>query len=175
MVHNRVATVLFIGILVCVPMLALYHFGVFVEAAHWLADRLPRFLVLPEGGVEHCKLLQYSYYTGMAFSSAWLGMTLPQAWMKYLYLLAIAFLTFLMTPLLALNGILFEPFSGTLAAWFAGLLGVMLSDSALAAEVVPSTLVISKHSPDEKAPKETAEPEHPLAAIKQAGGSLQQD
>ena len=114
--HNRVATVLFIGILVCVPMLALYHFGVFVEAAHWLADRLPRFLVLPEGGVEHCKLLQYSYYTGMAFSSAWLGMTLPQAWMKYLYLLAIAFLTFLMTPLLALNGILFEPFSGTLAA-----------------------------------------------------------
>lgn len=172
---HRVTTALFIGILICVPLLALYHFGVFVEAANWLGDRLPRFLVLPVDGVEHCNLLQYSYYTGMAFSSAWLGMTLPQAWMKYLYLLAVAFLTFLMTPVLALNGILFEPFSGTLAAWFAGLLGVMLSDGGLAAKAVPSTLVISKHSPDEKAPMETSEPEHPLAAIKQAGGTLQQD
>ena len=129
--HNRNATSLFIGILICVPMLALYHFGVFVQAAQWIAERLPRYLVLPADGVHLSKPLQYAYYTFMAFSSAWLALTLPQAWKKYLYLLGIAFLTFLMTPVLALNGILFEPFSGTLAAWFAGLLGLMLSDTLL--------------------------------------------
>ncbi len=144
--RNRSATSLFIGILVCVPMLALYHFGIFVEAAHWLGDRLPRFLVLPADGVDHCKLLQYAYYTFMAFSSAWLGMTLPQVWMKILYLFAVTFLTLLMTPVLAFNGILFEPFSGVLAAWFAGLLGVMLCDGALSDTATKA--------------------EHPLAALK---------
>lgn len=132
--RNRAATALFIGILICVPLLALYHFGVFIEAARWLGDRLPRFLVLPAEGLHHSKPLQYAYYTLLAFSSAWLCLELPQTWKKYLYLLAIAFLTLLMTPILALNGLLFEPFSGTLAAWFAGLLGVMLSDNADVAE-----------------------------------------
>ena len=60
-----------------------------------------------------------------------------------------------MTPVLALNGILFEPFSGTLAAWFAGLLGVMLSDSGLAPGAVES------------------KPEHPLVAIKQSDSSAE--
>jgi hypothetical protein len=75
--------------------------------------------------------LQYGFYTLAAFSSAWLGLELPAVWQKYFYLLALSFLTCLLTPLLALNGLLFEPFSGTLASCFAGLLGVMLSDPSL--------------------------------------------
>ena len=129
--RNRTPTVLFIGILICVPMLALYHFGVFPQAAQWLAERLPRYLVLPAEGIKISLPLQYGFYTLAAFSSAWLGLELPAVWQKYLYLLALSFLTCLLTPLLALNGLLFEPFSGTLASCFAGLLGVMLSDPSL--------------------------------------------
>jgi hypothetical protein len=128
MKHNRTATVLFIGILICVPMLALYHFGVFPQAAQWLAERLTRYLVLPADGVRLSLPLQFSFYTLAAFSSAWLGLELPAVWQKYLYLLTLSFLVCLLTPLLALNGVLFEPFSGSLAACFAGLLGIMLSD-----------------------------------------------
>jgi hypothetical protein len=127
---NRTATPLLVGILICVPMLALHHFGVFAEAAGWLGERLPRFLVLPDGGVQISKPLHYGYYTLMAFSTAWLCQELPHAWQKYLYLLAVSFLTMLLTPLLALNGILFEPFSGALAACFAGLLSMMFSDAS---------------------------------------------
>jgi hypothetical protein len=58
-------------------------------------------------------------------------MELEAAWKKYLYLLGLSFLTLLLTPILALNGVLFEPFSGILAASFAMLIGVMVSDRAL--------------------------------------------
>jgi hypothetical protein len=128
--RNRTSTVLFIGILICLPMLALYHFGVFPQAAQWIAERLPRYLVLPAEDIQSSLPLQYSFYTLVAFSSAWLGLELPRVWQKYLYLLALSFLTCLLTPLLALNGVLFEPFSGVIASVFAGLLGVMLSDSS---------------------------------------------
>jgi hypothetical protein len=120
--RNR-AAVLFIGVLVSAPLLALYHFGVFPEAARWISGRLPNLLVLPEGVLRHSLPLQYLFYTVLAFSSAWLGMELEAAWKKYLYLLGLSFL--------ALNGVLFEPFSGILAASFAMLIGVMVSDRAL--------------------------------------------
>jgi hypothetical protein len=139
--RNRTTTVLFIGILICVPMLALYHFGVFPQAAQWLAERLPRYLVLPAAGIQISLPLQYSFYTLAAFTSAWLGLELPAIWQKYLYLLTLSFLICLLTPLLALNGVLFEPFSATLAASFAGLLGVMLSDPTFRADDVAASLV----------------------------------
>jgi hypothetical protein len=128
--RNR-AAVLFIGVLVSAPLLALYHFGVFPEAARWISGRLPTLLVLPEGALRHSLPLQYLFYTVLAFSSAWLGMELEAAWKKYLYLLGLSFLTLLLTPILALNGVLFEPFSGILAASFAMLIGVMVSDRVL--------------------------------------------
>jgi|GEM_PF-2752468 len=142
--RNRTSTVLFIGILICLPMLALYHFDVFPQAAQWIAERLSRYLVLPAEGIQISLPLQYSFYTLAAFSSAWLGLELPAVWQKYLYLLALSFLTCLLTPLLALNGVLFEPFSGVLASSFAGLLGVMLSDSSQTisgAETTTATIV----------------------------------
>ena len=125
--RNR-AAVLFIGVLVSAPLLALYHFGVFPEAAKWISARLPNLLVLPEAKLHHALPLQYAFYTLLAFSSAWLGMELEAAWKKYLYLLGLSFLTLLLTPILALNGLLFEPFSGILAASFAMLIGVMVGD-----------------------------------------------
>ncbi|MES2594535.1 MAG: hypothetical protein V4662_04325 [Verrucomicrobiota bacterium] len=137
--RNR-ATVLFVGVLVCAPLLALYHFGIFPEAAKWLSVRLPGLLVLPVATLKLSLPLQYALYTALAFSSAWLGMEMEAAWKKYLYLLGLSFLILLLTPVLALNGMLFEPFSGILAASFAMLIGVMLGDrseSTPAPEPVP--------------------------------------
>lgn len=131
--RNR-AVSLFIGVLVCAPLLALYHFGVFPEAARWLASRLPGLLVLQEAPLQPSLPLQYAFYTLLAFSSAWLGLELEAAWKKYLYLLGLCFLVLLLTPILALNGLLFEPFSGILAASFAMLIGVMAGDGSQAAE-----------------------------------------
>lgn len=125
--RNR-AVILFIGVLVCAPLLALYHFGVFPEAARWLGTRLPRLLVLPEHALKASLPLQYGFYTLLAFVSAWLGMELEAAWKKYLFLLGLVFLVLLLTPVLALNGVLFEPFSGILASCFAMLIGVMAAD-----------------------------------------------
>lgn len=122
------AAPLFIGALVSLPLLALYHFGVFPEAAGWLAARLPGLLVLPEGALRQSLPLQYGCYTLLAYACAWLGIALEAAWKKYLFLLALAFLVLLLTPALALNGLLFEPFSGILAAAFAMLIGVMAAD-----------------------------------------------
>lgn len=147
MVRNRTATILFIGILICVPLLALYQFGIFVEAARWLARQLPLYLVLPEGGVRQSLPLQYLFYSSLAFSSAWLGMELPRVWQKYLYLLALTFLTCLLTPLLAFNGLLFEPFSGTLAAWFAGLMGIIFSDQPAASAPLPEPVPAAAPEP----------------------------
>jgi hypothetical protein len=147
--RNR-ATVLFVGVLVCAPLLALYHFGVFPEAAKWLAARLPGLLVLPQAALKLSLPLQYGLYTALAFSSAWLGMEMEAAWKKYLYLLGLTFLILLLTPVLALNGLLFEPFSGILAASFSMLIGVMLSDSSLASESAASSATIPVSVTDRK-------------------------
>lgn len=122
------AAPLFIGVLVSAPLLALYHFGVFPEAARWLGARLPGLLVLPDSALKQSLPLQYAFYTALAFACAWLGMALEAAWKKYLFLLSLVFLVLLLSPALALNGLLFEPFSGILAAAFAMLIGVMAAD-----------------------------------------------
>jgi len=132
-------------------MLALYHFGVFPDAARWLSERLPHFLVLPSSGVKQSLPLQYAYYTFIAFSTAWIGLELGETWKKYLYLLVLTFLTLLLSPLLALQGMLFEPFSGALAACFAGLIGIMLSDRTQHDTPAPDSTESTPATPDQEA------------------------
>lgn len=129
---------LFIGILVCVPVLALYQFGLFPEMARWLEARLPGLLVLPEGGLKRSLLLQYGYYTVLAFVCAWTGLALGALWKKFTFLLGLTYLTASLTVTLAWSGVLFEPFSGTLSAWAAGLLAVMLADLGKGEAAVPA-------------------------------------
>lgn len=128
MEHRRV-TLMFIGILVCVPMLALYQFGLFPEMARWLGAQLPRLVVLPEGGVKSSLLLQYGYYTAFAFISAWLGLAMRAMWQKFAFLLGFSYLTVSLSITLAWQGVLFEPFSGLLAAWVACLVALMVADA----------------------------------------------
>ncbi len=121
-------TVLFTGILVCVPLLALQRFGLFPEFAARLADLLPRLLVLPEEGLRATPALQYGLQTVLAFFGAWVGMRSVALWLKLAFLLALGYLLagFLVT--LAWMGLLFEPVSGFLAAASACLIGVICAD-----------------------------------------------
>lgn len=121
-------SILFTGILVCVPLLALHRFGLFPEMAAWLGERLPRLLVLPVEGVRMSLPLQYGFFTLLAFLSARVGFTRGGLWLKGVYLTAVSHLTLTLTVTLAWAGVLFEPFSGLAAAWAACLLGVIVAD-----------------------------------------------
>lgn len=152
----RVTNFLFIGILVCVPLLALYHFGFFPQTATWLGSRLPRLLVLPEDGVKTCRILQYTYYTGAAFLCAWLGLSLRAMWQKLGFLLGFSYLTLGFTVVLAWAGILFEPFSGIAAAWVAFLAALVVADldhSKAAAPVTAEAIAPVKAEPEPAKPK----------------------
>jgi hypothetical protein len=67
------AAAMFIGVLVCIPLLALYHFGFFQSTADWFAGLYARGFVLPQVGLKRLVWLQYGYYTVMAFASAWVS------------------------------------------------------------------------------------------------------
>lgn len=116
-----------VGVLVCTPMLALYQFGAFNRAFTRVSEVLPRFMILPEEGLQVSLPLQYSYYTLMAFVSAWVCIEMYSQSRKFAFLVGAAFMTATMTLVLAANGILFEPFSGTFASSIAGLAGIALS------------------------------------------------
>ncbi|TDU63137.1 hypothetical protein EI77_04458 [Prosthecobacter fusiformis] len=122
-------TLMFIGILVCAPVLALYQFGLFPDMARWLGAQLPRLLVIPAEGLKSSLFLQYAYYTIFAFISAWLGLALHALWQKFAFLLGFSYLTLSLTVTLAWTGVLFEPFSGLLAAWVACLVAVIVTDA----------------------------------------------
>lgn len=126
--RNR-STLLFIGILVCVPVLALYQFGLFPEMAKWLNAQLPGLLVLPAGGLKSSLLLQYGYYTVFTFISAWAGLEMRALWQKFAFLLGFSYLTASLTVTLAWTGVLFEPFSGLLSSWIACLVALMVADA----------------------------------------------
>lgn len=126
--HRHRVSLMFIGILVCVPILALYQFGFFPGLAHWLGGALLRLLVLPPDGVKSCLWLQYGCYTAYAFLSAWVGLEMKALWKKFAFLLGLSYLTGSLTVTLAWAGILFEPFSGLLAAWSACLVALMVKD-----------------------------------------------
>lgn len=125
--RNRTAA-MFIGVFVCMPVLALYHGGWFYESAKWLADLvLPRFIVIPEGGLRAVLPLQYAYYTAAAFSSAWVCLEMFSQWRKVVFLMGMAFLTCSLTVVLAWMGYLFEPFSGIMAALTSGAVALVVS------------------------------------------------
>lgn len=121
--RNHAAAML-IGVLVCIPLLALHYFGSFQSTAAWFASLYARGLVLPAGGLAPAAWLQYFYYTVMAFVGAWVCIEMSSPWRRLAFLLGATFLTFTFGCALALTGVLFEPVSGVLALWAAGIAGI---------------------------------------------------
>ena len=119
-------SILLIGVLVSAPILALHQLGAFTEVREAVLHLLEHRLVLP-ADVVSLRMLNYGYYTVMAFVSAWVCMMLPRQSLRFAFILAMSFLTAILTPLLAFNAILFEPVSGVLAIAGAGLLGMAFS------------------------------------------------
>lgn len=156
MERHRV-TLMFIAILVCVPVLALYQFGFFPEMATWLQGRLAGLLILPEGGLKRSLLLQYSYYTLFAFVGAWMGQALGALWHKFAFLLGFTYLTLSLTITLAWTGLMFEPFSGILATWLSCLVALMVADAGQRNES-------STEKSPETAPAKTADSKSDKAA-----------
>lgn len=124
---SKRAAILIIGVLVCAPLLALHHFGVFRELADWLERIYKQIFTLPEARLTRLVLLQYGFYTVMAFCSAWVCAEMPRLSRKFGFIFGAAFLTLILSPALAFNGLLFEPISGLLAIIAAGLLGIAIS------------------------------------------------
>lgn len=118
------AAAMFIGVLVCIPLLLLYHFGSFQGTANWFAGLYARGLVLPAGGLAPLPWLQYAFYTFIAFVSAWVCLEMGSPWRRIAFLLGVTFLTFTLGCALALVGVLFEPVSGAMALWTSGIAGI---------------------------------------------------
>jgi class 3 adenylate cyclase len=123
------AAAMFIGVLVCIPLLALYHFGYFKSTSEWFAVLFARGFVLPAGGLKQVLFLQYAYYTVMAFVSAWVCLEMTSQWRRFAFLLGGTFLTTTFACIMAMSGVLFEPISGSLALWFAGIAGIAVGGS----------------------------------------------
>lgn len=118
------AAAMFIGVLVCIPLLALYHFGFFKSTADWFAALYARGFILPQGGLKQLVWLQYGFYTLLAFVSAWVCIEMLSQWRRFAFLLGGTFLTSSFGCIMAMSGILFEPVSGILALWLAGIAGI---------------------------------------------------
>jgi len=123
------AAAMFIGVLVCIPLLALYHFGFFKSTSEWFAALYARGFILPQTGLRQIIWLQYGYYTVLAFVSAWVCIEMLSQWRRFAFLLGGTFLTVTFGCILAMSGILFEPVSGSLALWLAGIAGIAVGGS----------------------------------------------
>jgi class 3 adenylate cyclase len=123
------AAAMFIGVLVCIPLLALYHFGFFKETADWFAALYGRGFILPQTGLKQIIWLQYGYYTVLAFVSAWVCIEMLSQWRRFAFLLGGTFLTASFGCIMAMSGVLFEPVSGSLALWLAGIAGIAVGGS----------------------------------------------
>ena len=124
--RNR-AIALLIGVAVCVPLLLLHQQGFFRQLSDWLAAHYAGLIKPAEAGLKPLPWLEYGYYTVLAFSGAWVCLELDRTSRKVGFLLGAVFLTVTLSPLLALSGVLFEPFSGCLAVVVAGLLAMVVS------------------------------------------------
>ena len=127
--NRNTASALIIGVLVCTPMLLLYHFGAFQGTQDWFAGLYGRGLVLPPQGLRALPWLQYAFYTFIAFASAWVCVEMDAPLRRLAFLLGTTFLTFTFGCVLALAGVLFEPISGVLALWAAGIIGMAVGGS----------------------------------------------
>lgn len=123
------AAAMFIGVLVCIPLLALYHFGYFKSTSEWFAALYARGFILPPAGLKQLVWLQYGYYTALAFVSAWVCIEMLSQWRRFAFLLGGTFLTATFGCIMAMSGILFEPVSGSLALWLAGIAGIAVGGS----------------------------------------------
>lgn len=128
---NRIKpSVLFIGFAVCVPLLALHRFGLFEELSE-VMRRLYREHLSRSGDLRPSMALEYGYYTVAAYLSAWVGVELQKSWHKAAFMVGLSFLTLTLSVVLALRGILLEPFSGLMAVLAAGSLGIAFSNTEL--------------------------------------------
>ena len=112
-------------------LLALYRFSeLFFHAALSLEGFFARVFILnQEAALAFHQPLQYVFLTSMAFVSAWICLELPRVLGKIAYLAGAVFLTFLLSPVLAFCGVLFEPFSGVAATLLAGLCALVFAST----------------------------------------------
>jgi class 3 adenylate cyclase len=115
-----------IGVFVSAGLLALYQVtGLFFQGLLLTEGWLRELLVLSPDPLVPSVPLQYGYYTVIAFASAIAGVLVRSFIGRLSFLLAAIFLTLTMPGALALNGVLFEPFSGVAAALLAWLCGIL--------------------------------------------------
>lgn len=126
---SKRAIILIIGVVVCAPLLALYHYGIFPQAAAWLERAYRDVFTLPEAPLRLLRPAQYAFYTFMAFVSAWACGEMPRQSRKFGFMAGASFLTLTLSPALAFNGVIFEPFSGVAAILGGGLLGLAISET----------------------------------------------
>lgn len=124
---NRPRTAaLIIGVLVCIPILLMHRFGLFIEVSKWFAALDARIFILQDT-LRTSTVLQYGYHTLLAFLSALVCVDMTSQWRRFAFLIAATFLTVTFSFLLAFAGILFEPVSGLLAIWLAGIAAIAVS------------------------------------------------
>lgn len=123
------AAILIIGAAVCGVVLLLHSIGLFREASMWLERVYRSVFVLPPEPLVRLVPLQYAFHTFMAFASAWICAEMSRRSRKFGYILGASFLTLMLSPALAFNGLMFEPFSGLAAIIAAGMLGMAVSDT----------------------------------------------
>jgi class 3 adenylate cyclase len=82
--------------------------------------------VLP-GKLLHLVPLQFAYHTSMAFLTAWVCLELRRQGQRLAFMLGAVFLTLTFTLVMALRGVLFEPFSGILAILLTGIVSILLA------------------------------------------------
>lgn len=124
--NRNQATAMIIGVLICAPMLALYHFGAFTGLAAWF-EKLYASMFIVRAPLNHVLPLQYAYYTVLAFVTAWVCIEMVSQWRRFAYLLGATFLTVTLAFLLVFTGTLFEPVSGILALWLSGIAAIAVS------------------------------------------------
>jgi len=109
-----------IGALVATLLLAADGAGWFDVVAARMQSAFESVLRQPTGGWVQVPGLRQLYVVVMAFGAAWLCVELPFVSRRLGFLLGLGFLTLTLSPILALNGVIFEPLSGLFAAGLSG-------------------------------------------------------
>lgn len=113
------------GAVVAGGLVTLHRQGLMAPVEGWLQGGLSSLMRPPAGGWKVVRELQYLGCVLPTLAAAWFCLVLPHASRKLGFLLGLVFLTLTLTPVLALQGVAFEPFTGVLGALVVGLL-VML-------------------------------------------------
>ncbi len=119
-----------IALLVVAGCGALYQTGavtaMMTRLASELSERYPGLLAGLRPAPES---LQHAWYGLVALAAAGFGLSLRRSLERAAVLVALVFLTLSWCPVLAVQGLLFEPLTGTAAAVVSGLLAVMVGGS----------------------------------------------